>query len=123
MNNGEEVLPPSDFAPAEADQFLDLESCFRPVAAQYGREMFALVYNAGMAGQAVAVLAAQAQKHSSRSAAHAAGVVAQAFNHVSSALAVAKGWSPELLAQCDRDIGLAFQGRIIKPGSVIILDS
>lgn len=122
MNN-HEASPPSDITPAAPDEFLDLESCFRPVAQQYGREMFALVYNAGMAGQAMQVIAAQAQKHGSRAGAHAAGVVAQAFNHVSSELAKVKGWSPELLAQCDRDIGLAFQGRIIKPGGAIILDA
>lgn len=46
---------------AAADEFLDLDPVFRPVAAQYGRDLFALVFNAGIAGQATNVLAAQAQ--------------------------------------------------------------
>lgn len=123
MNNTEHPAAEGAVTLPPPDEFLDLEPCFRPVAAQYGREMFALVYNAGMAGQAMQVLSQQAQKHHSKSIAHAAGVIASAFNHTSSALAAQKGWSAEMLAQCDRDIGLAFRGKIVTPGSAILLDS
>ena len=111
---------PLDEAP---DEFLDIEAFMRPVAAQYGRELFALVYNAGMAGQAMQVLAAQADKHHSKALAHASGVLAQAFNHVSTELCKVKGWEAGTLAQVDRDIALAFKGRLIVPGSAILLNS
>ncbi len=122
MNNTD-TTPPSEIAPAAADEYLDLDACFRPVAQQYGRELFALVYNAGMAGQAMAVLAGQADKHHSKGMAHAAGVLAQAFNHVSTELCKVKGWEAGILAQCDRDIALAFKNKLIVPGSAILLNS
>ncbi len=122
MNN-HEAAPASEIAPLPEDKFLDIEPAFREVAQKYGRNMFALVMNAGMAQQATQALTIQAEKHSSRSAVHAVGVLAQAFNEVSNAYVVHIGWPPELLAQCDRDIALAFKGKIITPGSAILLDS
>lgn len=107
------------------DTFEDIESCFRPVASRYGREMFALVMNAGMAGQAAQVLATLAQKHGSRGGVHAVGVVSNSFNQVANALIVAKGWDEGTLAQCDKDCQLAFAGRIQVVGgtSPILLNS
>lgn len=106
-----------------ADDMLDLDPVMRPVAAKYGREMFALVMNAGMASQAAEVLAAQAQKRQSRATAHAVGVLSSAFNQVSNAYCKMHGWTEGELAQCDRDIMLAFAGKIAKPGSALILNS
>ena len=106
-----------------ADEMLDLDPVMRPVAAKYGREMFALVMNAGMASQAAEVLVGQARKHSSRAGLHAVGVLTSAFNQVSNAYCKEKGWSEGELAQCDRDIMLAFTGKVVTPGSALILNS
>ncbi len=115
-NAAKAKLPPKD-------EFLDLDPAMRPVAEKYGRELFALVMNAGMAGQALQVIAAAAEKHRSRGLTHAAGVMAQSFNQVSNALVKLKGWDEGMLAQCDRDIMLAFKNKLVVPGSTIILNS
>ena len=94
------------------DQFLDIQPCFRPVAKQYGREIFALVLNSGMARQAMEVLGGLANKHQSRHGMAAAQVMANAYNGAASALCKAKGWDEGLLAQVDRDIQLAFRSQI-----------
>lgn len=104
-------------------EYPDIEEVFWPVIDVHGREMFALVMNAGMARQAVEVLGAQAQKHQSSHSLHAVRMLAQAFNQVSSAYAAKEGWTEEQLALCDRDIQLAFKGKIITPGSAILLNS
>jgi len=101
----------------------DLAPEFREVAAKYGREMFTLVFNAGLSSQAAQVLVNFANKHQSRHTLHATGVLATAFNEISNAYCKKMGWEEGMLAQCDRDIGLAFQQKIIMPTSSIILDS
>lgn len=108
---------------APADEMLDLDPAMRPVAAKYGREMFALVMNAGMASQAAEVLVGQVRKHSSRAGLHAVGVLTQAFNQVSNAYCKLKEWDEGILAQCDRDIQMAFAGKIVAPGSALVLNS
>lgn len=108
---------------AQEDLFEDIEPLFRDTARKYGREIFALVMNAGMAQQAVAELVRVVQRHGSRSGAHAAGVVAQAFNQVSNAYVALQGWDEALLAQCDRDIQLAFSHRLVVAGEMPRLDS
>ncbi|MFA6036384.1 MAG: hypothetical protein WC759_05530, partial [Candidatus Micrarchaeia archaeon] len=113
-NPADGALPP--------DEMLDVEACFRPVAQRYGREMFALVMNAGMAGQAAAVLVEQVGKHHSRGGMHALGVLTQSFNQVSSAYCKMKGWTEGDLVQCDRDLQLAFAGKIQVPGQALILN-
>ena len=123
MNNGSEAGPESKIELPAADEMLDIEPAFREVAQKYGRSMFAFVMNAGMAGQAAQALGAQAQKHQSRGAAHAVGVLAQAFNQVASSYAKQMAWDEGMLAQCDRDIALAFKTKIVTPGSAILLDS
>ena len=123
MNNGTEVLQDSEITPAAADEMLDIEPAFREVAQKYGRSMFGLVMNAGMAGQAAALLAQAADKHKSQHSLHAVSVLAQAFNQVSNAYVKQMGWDEALIAQCDRDIQLAFKSKIIAPGSAILLDS
>ena len=109
----------------EKEQFPDIDPAFRPVCAQYGKEMFALVMNAGMAIQAAQVLAAAAAKHRSQHSAHAVGVLSTAFNHVASALAKREGWDEGMLAACDRDIARAWQGKIqvVQPGSSVLRDN
>lgn len=104
-------------APEAADEFLDLEPCVRLVAQQYGRELFALVMNAGLCSEAVKVLAAAAAKQRSQESLHAVGVLSSAFNQVSTAYCKEKGWTEEVLAQCDRDIARAWAGRIVLAGT------
>lgn len=100
------------------DLMEDVELSFRPVAKQYGREMFSFVMAAGMASQAAEVLAQQAQKHRSRHATAAIAVLANSFNSISNAYAAKQGWDEGSLAQCDRDIRLAFAGRIVVAGAI-----
>jgi len=96
----------------DAKRFAGLDRAFWPVARTYGLDMVALVYNAAMAQQAAAVLSEQAQKHNSRKALHALGVMTEAFNQVSNAMVLVKGWSPEMVAQCERDLQRAWAGKV-----------
>lgn len=122
MNNEEKVEVATGEGVVE-ESFADLRECFRPVAEKYGREMFALVFNAGIASQAAQVMAQLAEKHASRGGLHAIGMLSQSFNAVSNSYAKKMGWTEAELAQCDRDIGLAWKGQIVVPGQAIILDS
>lgn len=109
-----------------AERFPQVDRCFREVCDKYGLDMFALVFNAGMAGQAAAVLA-QAQRKPELL--HATSVLAQAFNALSNDYFRARNaaepehWTEAMVAQCDRDVQLAMAGRIQTPGNKIILDS
>ena len=110
MNESEELTQ-------QKDEFLDIDPAFRSVAEAYGREMFALVMNAGVAQQAAAVLGQVVEHHRSQHGAHAVGVLANAFNALSNEYVKEKGWKAETLAQCDRDIQMAFKGKLIVPGT------
>jgi hypothetical protein len=92
-----------------------IEECFHEVVWKHGRDMFLLVLNAGMAQEAVKKLAERAGQ--SRELRHAVQVVAGAFNTLSNELAVTKGWTGEMLAQCERDTQLAFSHKIVVPGA------
>ena len=94
---------------------------FDGVIEKYGQDMFALVMAAGVAGQAAEAAAALGQ-HNPKML-HAVGMLAGCFNQVSNALVIAKGWDEALVAQCDRDIQLAFSGKIATADGKIILDS
>jgi len=122
MNNEDKITttPPEV---VDEGTFPDLADEFKPVAMKYGRAMVALVFDAGMCSQATQVLAALAQKHQSRGGLHAVQVLSNAFNEISTAYCKLQGWDEAVLAQCDRDIGLAFQGKVQVPGQSIILDS
>ena len=105
------------------EENLDLPLEFREVATKYGRPMFTVVFNAGMSSQAAQVLVNFAQKHRSQHSIHAIGVLTRSFNEISNAYCKQMGWEEGMLAQCDRDIGLAFRNKLVVPGSSIILDS
>lgn len=108
----------------EQDDLAGIEPTFHEVVKKYGRPLFALVMNAGLAGQATQVLAAIVEKHHSRGGAHALGVLAQSFNQISNEYVKRMGWEAGMIAQCDRDVQLAFAGKIQIPGqSPIVLDS
>lgn len=105
-------------------EYPDVPKEFWPVVDKYGREMFALVMNAGVAGQAASVLATLAGKHGSRAGQHAVGVLAQAFNQTSNAYVKKMGWTEAEVAQCDRDVQLAFAGKLAVPeGNILLLNS
>ena len=105
-----------------AGQFPDIDPAFHDVCRTYGREMFALVMNAGMAQQATAVLAQLAEKRRSRGGLHAVGVLSQAFNQVSNSYVKKMGWDEGLVAQCDRDIARAWAAKIqvVPAGSLLL---
>ena len=107
--------------PPEVD-LTGIEACFHPVVIQYGRPMFSLVMNATMAQQAIGVLGGLADKHRSNHGMKAVQIIASVVNMVSQDYSVAKGWPPELLAQCARDIERAYATKIVVPGSSIILE-
>ncbi len=101
---------------------LDIEACFRPVVEKHGRELFALVMNAGLGRQAAEVLSTMAQKHHSQHGLRAAGMLADCFNQVSNAYCAKMEWTQEQLAECDRDIQMAFRTKLIVPetGSIVL---
>lgn len=117
MEQNETVVP--------VDTMEDIEECFRPVVQAHGRSMFALVMNAGMAGQAAERIAQTLQRVQSANGLAGLAMLSQAFNQVSNAYVTQMGWTEEQLAQCDRDIQRAFAGKIVvaAPGSSLILNS
>ena len=102
---------------APQDEMLDIDPSFREAARLHGRAMFALVMHAGMARQAVEVLAQRGQ--GDQQTLHAINVLASAFNHTSTALAKREGWSEEAMLACGRDIQLAFSGKLIVPKIIV----
>lgn len=97
---------------------VDLEGIpaeFHGVVEKYGRDVFCLIFNAQLAGQALDVTVAVAEKHASRGLAHAAGVMAEAFNEMSNQLCKKNGWSGEYLGEVESAIKLAWKERIVTP--------
>lgn len=98
----------------------DIPKIFHPVVEKHGRELFALVMNAGLGQQAAEVLVALAGKHSSRGGLHAAGILSNSFNLIANAYVREMGWTPEQLSECDRDCQLAASQQIIVPSTGIM---
>jgi len=95
---------------------------FHPVVLQYGRELFALCMNAGIAGQAAEQLSLGVGKNPRMT--RALRLFCKSYNELSNEFVMKMGWPPELVAQCDRDIQLAFAGKLVVPeGGKIILNS
>lgn len=107
---------------ASVDALEDVPEWARPIAAKYGRSMFALVLNAGMAQQAAAVLNEIVGKHHSAHGQRAIRVLADTFNQVSNSYVEQMGWDAETLAQCDRDCQLAFSQSIQVATPAILLE-
>lgn len=105
------------------DQMLDVPEVFRPVVAQYGRAMFTLVMSAGVAGEAMNVAGALAIDQRNPALMRAITTLGNSFNQVSNAYVKQMGWSEATVAQCDRDLQLAFAGKISTPTAAIVLDS
>lgn len=101
----------------ESNEFLDLPEQLRGPAQTHGRDMVALVYGAGMASEAMKVLA----KHQkSPDVSRALVVLSNIFNETSTAYCKTKGWTEEMLAMCDRDISLSFAAGIVTPRKIIL---
>lgn len=105
------------------DPLSDIPEVFRPVVQQYGREMFHLVMQAGLAGQAAKVLGELTVTQRNPALMGAMVTLVNSFNLVSNAYCKAKEWDEGTVAQCDRDVQLAFAGQILTPTASIILDS
>ena len=105
------------------DLMEDIDPDLREVARTYGRSMFALVVNAGMAGQAAEVLGQVLSRNHSKHGLHALGVLGNSFNGLSNAYALSQGWTQEQLAMCERDVQRAFSVKLVTPsGAPILLD-
>lgn len=88
------------------DMFEDLPPPLRNAAREYGREMVGLVYNSGMATEAVKrLVVVLGQGNPGLSALQ---MIAQAFNETSTALAKEKGWTSAQLNDCEQAIELSF---------------
>lgn len=108
-----------------------LDECFWPVVDRFGREMFVLVFNANVAGQATEHLIAIASRFNQGSASgrqnsgemlHAVTVISAAFNELSNGLCVKHGWTPEQLGECQSAIEAAWAGKIsVEEGPRIVL--
>lgn len=110
-------------AVAEEDPALldGIDPCFHDVVRRYGRPLWSVVMNAGMIREALGRMAALAQKHHSRDGLHAVEVLGQAAGQLATDYAHSQGWTQGDLAQCDRDVQLAFASKVATPGSSIIL--
>ena len=98
-----------------------IDPCFHAVVRRYGRPMFSLVMNTGLAREALGVMGALAQKHASRRGLRATEVLGQSAGQLATDYAQSQGWTEEMLQQCDRDLQMAFADRVAMPGSSIIL--
>ncbi len=107
---------------SEEEKHLDVDPVYRPVVEKFGREMFTLVFNAGMGRQAAVHLChlaegmGRSQLARSRQLAqeimHATSVLTSAFNEASSQLAKRNGWTAEQLEECERAIESAVAAKI-----------
>jgi hypothetical protein len=88
----------------------------------HGAAMTQTVVEAGMGSEAVGRLVARARARQDGEMLAGVMSLAQAFNRISTEYCKAMGWTEEMLALCDRDIQLAFAGRVIVPGK-LVLDS
>lgn len=106
---------------ADAVLFEGIDPCFHDVVRKHGRPMFCLVMNSGMAREALGVMVALAQKHASQRGMKAAEVLAQSAGQLATDYAHSQNWTEGELQQCDRDLQMAWAGKIAVPGSSIIL--
>ena len=95
------------------------------VAEVHGQAMCQAVLDAGLGSEAVGRMVRRAQGLRDGELAKAAAVLAEVFNRTSSAYCRSQGWTEEMLALCDRDLNLAFAGKVWVPGEGkrVVLDS
>lgn len=105
------------------DTFEDIPAEFRPVAQKYGRELYSTVLAIGLSRQAAEKLYDFVAKHHSRHALIALQTLLDSYNGMSSGFVASRGWTEELLAQCDRDLQLAWAGKLVTVERKLVLDS
>jgi hypothetical protein len=97
---------------------------FAPVVEAYGLGMVQAVLDAGLCSEAVGKLVAIGRASGRGEILPAAMILARAYNRISSLYCHDRGWTEGMLAECDRDLQLAFAGKIWTPEQgKIILDS
>lgn len=111
------------FAGEKEDLFEDVPEVFRPVAKEFGRDLFALVMNAGMAAQAAEVLGVVVARTQSHEAHHALTMLVRIFNQLSSDYVRKMGWDDAEVARCESGIKAAWAGKIAVAPAGIILPS
>ena len=94
----------------EAGKNQDLPAQLADVVMKHGRPMVALVFGAGLGSEATKVLA---ERSRGGAVLHAVRVLAQVYNETSTAYVKSQGWTEGMLAECDRDIQLAFSAQIV----------
>lgn len=108
-------------AQAPDAKYAGLDECFWPVVDRFGREMFVLIFNAQVAGQATGHLAAVVERFNQGSAQgrqnaaeirHAVMLISSAFNELSNGLCAKHGWTPEQLGECQAAIEVAWAGKV-----------
>lgn len=97
-----------------------IEECFHPVVLQYGRELFAFVYNMQMGQQAANVLATLAQHSRNGQVLKAVQVLASVISEMADRYVERTEWTPELIAQCSRDAEQAFASKLVVPPAIIV---
>jgi hypothetical protein len=91
----------------------DLPAQLANVVMKHGRPMVALVFGAGLGSEAMKVLGELADRSRDGRVLRAVRVLAQVYNEVSTAYAKQAEWTEGMLAECDRDIQLAFSAQIV----------
>ena len=103
----------------------DLPKEFVLVGEKHGGEMLQAVLDAGLCSEAVGKLVDVSRAMQRPEVMAAVMVLARAYNRLSTEYCKGKGWTEAMLAECDRDLQLAFAGKVWTPeqGGKIILDS
>lgn len=96
----------------------DLPEQLAPVVERFGRPMVALVFAAGLGSEATRVLVGASR--GDRGMLHAVSTLAQVYNEVSTAYAKERGWTEEMLGECNRAIEVAFSRKLVGPDGQFI---
>lgn len=97
---------------------------FHPIIREHGLEIFTLVMNTGVAGEAARRLAEAAQGQRRAGELNAVRILAECFNAISAALITRAEWTQEQLTAVDQAIQLAFQGQltVAEPPRILLSD-
>lgn len=102
------------------DAMLDIPEGLRPVARKHGRDLYMLCVHSGMATEAAAVLSNLGTQTHNRRILHAVQVLAEAFNHCSTALARSQDWDEAKLVQCSKDIERAWASIVVDSPRIVL---
>jgi len=93
------------------------------VVEAHGVEMAQAVLDAGLCSEAVAKLVEIGRITGRGEVLAAVRLLSQSYTRISSEYCKEKGWTEAQLALCDRDLQLAFAGKVWIPGKLSGLDS